>query len=328
MTEKKRNEPSLQRTADPDERLFHDELTELRIDRIGQRLTLISVLLPILIIVILTLGYLDLKRRVIGLQDSGSATVQHLSNDLESRFSTLSVRVAELEQSLEKRLTDLDRKAADQATRLAPIAADLKRLASEKADRGEIKAATAALEKQLPPIVERLGSQEQALGALKGHIEAQNAGLARSIESVTADLAALQTHLAAVEGNLTGIFEDMKQIKEARQALQVELTRIATLKADQKAVDAALQHQLETVQGQLQATAESLNKRLERLTQRLEQTERAPTPAAPPPRPPVQPVPKPPPAPATGPPTAVPAEARPVPVPDIKPGQIIEKPLQ
>ena len=316
MIEKQRNEPSFQRAADGAENLYHDELTELRIDRIGQRLTLISVLLPILIIVILALGYLDLKRRVIGLQDSGSATVEHLSNDLESRFSTLSVRVAELEQSLEKRLVDLDRRTVDQATRLAPLSADLKRLASEKADRGEIKAATAGLEKQLPPIVERLGSQEQALRALKAHIEAQTAGLERTIESVTADLAALQTHLAAVEGNLTGIFEDMKQIKEARQALQAEITRLATFKADQKAVDAALQRQLETVQGQLQTTAESLNKRLERLTQRLEQTARAPTPAAPPPRPPVQPSPKP------------PAATTAAPVPDIKPGQIIEKPLQ
>ena len=58
--------------------------------KISRRLTLLSFLLPILLIVMIAYGYMDLEKRVSVFHDSGANEVQALGKDVEARFSVLS----------------------------------------------------------------------------------------------------------------------------------------------------------------------------------------------------------------------------------------------
>ena len=80
--------------TDGSESIYAEERNGLRLEKLAQRVTIISILLPVLIGIILVISYLDIKSRVSTLQDTGESAVQSLSKNLESRFSSLSVKAS------------------------------------------------------------------------------------------------------------------------------------------------------------------------------------------------------------------------------------------
>ena len=65
------------------ESFYHEELKDLRVEKLSQRLTLLSILLPCLIAVAIYFGYQDLSGRVSRSHDTGSIEVQRLTKELE-----------------------------------------------------------------------------------------------------------------------------------------------------------------------------------------------------------------------------------------------------
>lgn len=276
---------------------YQDELTQLRIDRLGQRLTLLSILLPIAIAVILALGYVDLKRRVAGLQDSRAATVQTLSDDLMSRFSTLSVRVAELEAHLEKTMADAAALRSEQTDRLTQFEARLKDLEAEQLAGRQLKAATETLAQQVASLTERLDSQDTSLKTTSNRLEGEIQATAASLQAIEARVADLT---AAVE-----------PIREEQAALAAEVERLgAATKRDREASRQAEEKQKEAAARQLKQSLQPLGARLQALENDIGRIKRdlaaRPAPASPP----------------------ASSSAGSPDLPDLEPGQIIEKPLQ
>ena len=80
-----RKPPEFRFNADdqePDE-LYHEEMKDLRVEKLNQRITLITILLPCLIAVAIYFGYRDLTSRVLQDRDSGNLEVQKLSLQIE-----------------------------------------------------------------------------------------------------------------------------------------------------------------------------------------------------------------------------------------------------
>ena len=90
----------LQPTDELDEPSIGGNVNELRLEKISQRVTLISIIIPVLIIIVLAFTYLDVKKRMTYTEDTGMMEFEKLSADLESRFSSLSVRQAKLEETI------------------------------------------------------------------------------------------------------------------------------------------------------------------------------------------------------------------------------------
>ncbi|HDI61289.1 MAG TPA: hypothetical protein ENF48_13220 [Desulfobacteraceae bacterium] len=295
---------------------YRDELTQLRIDRLGQRLTLLSVLLPIALVVILALGYLDLKQRVAGLQDSGAATVQTLSDDLMARFATLSVRVAELEAHLEKTMANAAALRAEQADRVAKLEARIKDLEAEKIGGQQLKAATGALAQQVASLTERLDGQDAALKTLSARLDEQMQAAVQAINAVKADLTPLAETLALVRKDQAALADEVKRLD-------------AALQTDRQAAQQALEQQKAASDRQTRQALQPLEARLEALRRKIDQIQNEvaslkvsagpPIPAAP--RPSSSPAPSPTPA------STVPSPS-PAALPGLEPGQIIEKPLE
>lgn len=295
---------------------YQDELTQLRIDRLGQRLTLLSVLLPVAIVVILALGYLDLKRRVVGLQDSGAATVQTLSDDLMSRFATLSVRVAELEAHLEKTMADAAAMRAEQADRLTEFEERIKDLKAEKISGQQLRAATETLAQQVASLTEQLDGQDAAFKAATERFDTELQAAVKSME--------------AVQTNLASLTEAIAPIKRDQAALETEVKRIgAALETDRQTAQQTSEQQKAASARQIRQALQPLETHLETLRRNVEkiQNDVAAVQAAARRPPPTAPKPAPAPAPSTSPPKPAPSLSPPA-LPDLEPGQIIEKPLQ
>jgi hypothetical protein len=84
MAEKK--PPEFRFNADDQEagEFYHEEMKDLRVEKLSQRITLISILLPCLIAVVIYFGYRDLAGRVHQGRDSRNLEVQKLSKQMEN----------------------------------------------------------------------------------------------------------------------------------------------------------------------------------------------------------------------------------------------------
>jgi DNA repair exonuclease SbcCD ATPase subunit len=230
------------------------QVDELRIERLSQRMTLITILIPVLIVVILGVAYLDIKKRVIRTEDTGAQTVHQLSEDLESRFSNLSLSQAHLEEALariEKQTSQALAKAQVSLKKLDEALAKARKSmasqkelqdASQKMDRGlanvarsadEIRAQMDLLNQSLPS---RLGQLDQRMSEL-------DAGLAEfqkkivGLENSKIDKAALDLALKLEILKTKRTFE--VQIEELKAQIQSLKRQSATQSSRQPASSAS-----------------------------------------------------------------------------------------
>ena len=83
--------------ADSEQTVFEDDAKDRRLEKLSHRVTIITILLPVLIGVIFYITYRDVTSRVDQSQDVGAMEIQNLTSQLEENFGALSKRYGELE---------------------------------------------------------------------------------------------------------------------------------------------------------------------------------------------------------------------------------------
>ncbi len=212
------------------------QVDELRIEKLSHRITLISILIPVLIVVILGVAYMDIKRRVIRTEDTGAVTVQHLSEDLESRFSSLSLSQAHLEEALAKFQDQANQSLAKAQVNLQKMDDSLKKSRSAMVSQNQMKAASDKMDQGLANVAR---SAEE--------IKAQVDGLNQSVQS---RLAQLDQQLADLNDRLLALKETLSNLEKNKidkTALDLAIT-LEMLKSKQ-----AFYAKLDEIQAQLQA---------------------------------------------------------------------------
>ncbi len=208
--------------------LYAEERNDLKLEKLTQKVTIISILIPVLIGVILVISYLDIKSRVTTVQDTGEPGVQSLSQNLESRFSSLSVKFAQLEASFNREIS----KAAKTQQKLQK-----KLIEAEKSIRwlNKIKAG-------------------------KKTFEQKNADLETGLEAIRADLQILDSNLSSLDQSVKNELIDLVALVEksstAMLALQAQVAEKMDRAETEKAIDAQKQD--------LVASIEKLGLRLEK----------------------------------------------------------------
>ena len=215
------------------------QVDELRIERLNQRMTLISILIPVLIVVILGIAYLDIKRRVIHTEDTGAQTVQQLSEDLESRFSNLSLSQAHLEEALAK-LEDQTNQS------LAKAQVGLKKLDE-------------ALDKARKAMVGRKDLQEVSQKMDQGL-----ANVARSTDEIRAQVDLLGQSLPTRLGQID---QRMTELDAGLTELQKNVQNLESSKIDKAALDLALKLEILKTKRAFETQLDELESQIQSLRQ-------------------------------------------------------------
>ncbi len=177
---------------------IREEMLEQRVDKLGTRITLISILLPVLIGVIFTFAYLDIKNRVYTMQDTGVEELRKLSEELESKFSSLSVRFAGLEEDFIEREKSLKELEDSFTKKIVPMEEIF--LSMENATRSLEKANNAV---------------KQNLDAVEKKIEkaiAKNAGDIESLRENAVDKKELDSRIAAFDESAASLRNDVRKV--------------------------------------------------------------------------------------------------------------------
>lgn len=239
--------------------LYREEMIDLRVEKLGHRMTLVAVLLPILIGVVLVIAYLDIKSRVSTFYDSGTTGVANLSKDLESRFGSLSLRLAKLEESATANQAKLEKT-------LIAVQGELKKTRenSEK-DQGQLAAQ-----------VQTLRNTDRNLAVALKKVDEKIDPLAEGSETLKKDLATLDTETAQA---LELISQSLKKTDTQIQTLSTEIADLADAKIGQKELELGLKSQkqvvgqeLEVIKTGLQAKILSLEKQIDDLAVKVSQT--------------------------------------------------------
>ena len=250
----------LDEDAATEDAVIPTQVDELRIEKLNQRVTLISILIPVLIVVILGVAYLDIKRRVIRTEDTGAETAQHLSQDLESRFSSLSLNQAHLEESLTKLQDQTNQSLAKAQVNLQKLDESIKQSRNAMVDKKEMQSVSRKMDQGMANVA-------RSLEELKSQVDTVSQSLQSQLEQLRQQAAEQDTKLADFRETLT----DLDRNKIDKSALDLAV-KLEALKIKQ-----SFNVQWEDVQAQLQS--------LEQKISRLSSARKTVSPPAPSPKP-------------------------------------------
>ncbi len=224
------NTPEFKFSADDQdpETFYHEEIKDLKIEKLSQRITLLSILLPLLIGVAIFFAYRDLTGRVSRTQDTGSIEVQRISRELEEiskkfnekliTFSTtLSAQDKDFDTTVSGKLTAVNKNVEALNKNLQSLSENLnqsrrtvKNLTASKADKksqnaafAKINAALKSLEKELKSLTElrsELKTVSSEIKKLEDNLSQKLAEATTTAEQSKKDYNELQTSLAVLSG--------------------------------------------------------------------------------------------------------------------------------
>lgn len=122
--------------------IYHEEINTLKIDKLSNRVTIISIIIPCLIGAALIFGYFDIKKRVVDVDITKQSQVDRISQQFEEKLNALDVKIAKNSFSLENNLPEFDKKNIHLEGQIA-------KLASAKVDTETINAQFDKIAKQI-----------------------------------------------------------------------------------------------------------------------------------------------------------------------------------
>jgi chromosome segregation ATPase len=238
---------------DSEQTIYREEAKDRRVEKLGHRVTIISILIPVLIGAVFYIAYRDIASRVSRTQDTGSMEIQNLSSKLEEDFSQLSVKYSELEAALTQKLEDLEKVDKAMKANLKQAEDTVNKINATKADKKDQQTTLAKIEAALIPL-------RQELTDLKSVVSDQQA----SDNDIKQQLAAVTANMDKSSTELT---------KELAK-IQTEITSLSNQKMDKDALQLELLKSRKLFQRDLDVTKSSIDKRLESMLRKIKDLEK------------------------------------------------------
>lgn len=187
-------EPSL------DGNVYREEINTIKIDKLSNRVTIISVIIPVMIGVIIVFAYLDMKERVVDVDQTKQSQVDKISHQLEEKLNALDVKIAKNRFELENSLPALEKK--DLA-----IEGQMAKLSASKAD-------TKTTENKISQLSNKIGDNSK-----------QNKSNRQAIDKLNKDtLASIKTTQTQFNETAVKFKEEITLFKEEFDARLLELS--------------------------------------------------------------------------------------------------------
>ena len=224
-----------------------EEIDDFKVEKLSKRITRISILITCLIFVITLAVYLNLKKSISITDSTGTMGVKVLSKELESKFSSLSLRQANLEDALKKRVEAIEKSTASIQVNLNKATTAIKYIRSaRKADNEKFESTITTIDKKLSP--------------LPGDLETIASDLKNIDNTVNNKLVNLSQIVGSAKNDLIDIRSDIDFLKSVR--------------VDQKDVDILLKNQQQTYQLALQKITSNLEDRIKSVEKKLKELEK------------------------------------------------------
>lgn len=197
---------------------LQEEIEDLKFKKLNRRINRISIILPCLIGIILVAAYFDLRENLSSVNIKGNMGVQTLSKELESRFSSLSIKEANLEETLNKKIAALETstKEAAQAIRYIRTA--------RKADNKQTEDAIKKIETTLDSIPKELNKISSDLKKLDQTFTEKLTTFSQFVSSSKNDLLEIRSDISSLKSTKV----DRAALKDQQKVYQLALRQSTT----------------------------------------------------------------------------------------------------
>ena len=276
------------RTDEQDaESFYHDEIKDLRVEKLSQRVTLISIILPCLIGVAVYFGYRDVTGRVTQSQDTGSLEVQKLSrkiDDLSRKFNerlitfstTLSAQDKDFDTAITGKMKTINDNFNVLYNDLKSMNANLKQTKSMIAKLNQSKVDKKSQETAIKKLNESKldkKSHEAALLKVYAALEPLNTEL-KTLADIRRDLKAVSSEIENLESRLSGeiakIAANSEQSRKYGNKLEASLTKLSAEKIDRATLDLEVFKLRKNFQSVISQAVAGVNRKLDSIQKTIE----------------------------------------------------------
>jgi chromosome segregation ATPase len=256
------------------ETFYNEELKDLRVEKLSQRVTLLTILLPCLLGVAVYFGYRDLSGRVSQGYDSESLAVQRLTSQIENlskdfndkliTFSTtLSTQDKDLGNTVEGRLSTIGKNVDELQKNFASLTEDLKRTGEtiERLNASKADKKSQALE------IEKINA---AITPLKADLDKLKT-IDRDLKTVSNDISNLESKLTK---QLATVAANTEQNKKDYEQIQDSLTKLTGKTVDKDTLALEIIKLRNYFQSQIAKEVSDLNRRVDSLKKEIEGIEK------------------------------------------------------
>ena len=211
-------------SADDDEpeAILQDELRELKLEKLGQRVTLLTILIPCMIGVILVITYLDIKDRVTRSYDTGAIGVQKLSKDLASKFSSLSLEQAKINDIQAKTIPELEKSAAFLKSRITKLQKSMSQVTASTISRDELSRVAENLNNKIAEIPQELKPDFDALTQANEQMTEDTRRMSDELKLLSDRMAEIDNRFASIRKNIETVAESAVNKDELELALKLK----------------------------------------------------------------------------------------------------------
>ena len=249
---------------DSEQTIYREEARDRRVEKLSHRVTIISILIPVLIGVIFYIAYREITGRVSQSQDTGAMEIQNLSSKLEENFDKLSVKYSELEAALSQKLEALEKVDRSMKANLKQAEDTVAKINASKVDKKDQEDAIAKIDKALNPIRQEI----KTIKAATTDVQAQNNDLKQQLDALSANLIKLS---ASTEKTLK---ESAALHTKELTAIQSELSTLSGKKMDKDSLQLELLKARKLFQRDLDVTKAAIDKRLSSMLRKIKDLEK------------------------------------------------------
>lgn len=189
---------------------FQEELEAQRIEKLSHKITLVSILIPCLLCVILFVAYMDIKKRVAGMHNTGET----LSQDLGARISTL-------DESINKTTSSIQKELNETTTAIKYIRS------ARRSDNKKFNDLTDKIEKKLENACKDLEIAASKIKILDSGFKKEVADISKELDKAKKELNKLQTDITTLSsGRINKKMFDLA-LKKEQKIYQQKLDKTA-----------------------------------------------------------------------------------------------------
>lgn len=241
-----------------------EQVENLQLQKLRRKINRVAFWISCLVLLLLLFAYLDVRKRLDAITDSGAPNILTLSKELDSKFSSLSIRQARVEALIDEKIAAMQKAAALLAKELDQTEKALAGLRATTPDKQALagtvlaemnKKMGAELDKRIAPVgadMEKMAAEFKKLSteekALKDRFEKRFDSLAASLKDLSAASAAL---------------------KKETEALRVDAAALAAGKVDKMSFDLAIRHEERFYQQKLDGLEKALSQKIQEVRDQL-----------------------------------------------------------
>jgi len=252
------------------ESFYREEIKDLRVEKLNQRITLFSILLPILIGVAIFFAYRDLTSRVSRTQDTGSVEAQRISRELEEFSKKFNEKLITFSTTLSSQDKDFNTTVSG---KLAAVNKNVDVLNKNLKSLNENLTQTRKTVKNLAGSKADKKSQTTAIAKVNANLESLKKEL-KSLTKLRSEITTVSAEIKILEGKLSQELAEVATTAAKSQKnysqLQTSVTALAGEKIDRDTFDLEVFKLKKNYQNRLVQEITAVNQKLDTIQKTID----------------------------------------------------------